>query len=86
MSTEEQKVVYAFFIHNFLRKLGKRYPEFFVRWTTDSLENLTERRILIQRYTGDDKTKFSTIALNLGLDESNLFKYHKRAVERLIAD
>ena len=85
MSTTEQKVVYAYFIHTFLRKLGKRYPDFFVRWVTDSLDNLTERRILIRRYTGDDKTKFTTIALDLGLDESNLFKYHKRAVERLIA-
>ena len=85
MDKQEQKVVYAYFIHKFLRTLGKRYPEFFVRWVTDSLENLAERRVLIKRYTGDTQMKFESIAYDLGMDASYMFRYHKRAVERLIS-
>lgn len=38
------------------------------------------------RYTGEHKMKFSAIAIELKMDESNMFKYHKRAVERLIIE
>lgn len=85
MDAIKHKVVYLFFTHVFLRRIGKRYPDFFKQWISDYIENRTERRILIERYTGDTKKKFSAIALELNMDESNMFKYHKRAVERLIS-
>lgn len=85
MENIKYKVVYLFFTHIFLRKIGKRYPEFFKKWVFDYIENTTERKILIMRYTGESKMKFSAIAIELGLDESNMFKYHKRAVEHLIS-
>lgn len=86
MEAVKHKIIYLFFIHVFLRRIGKRYPEFFKNWIYDYIENTTERKILVMRYTGESKTKFSAIAIELGLDESNMFKYHKRAVERLIAE
>lgn len=86
MELIKHKVIYLFFTHVFLRRIGKRYPEFFKSWISDYIENQTERRVLIMRYTGDTKMKFSAIAIELGMDESNMFKYHKRAVERLISD
>lgn len=79
------KIVYWFFVHVLLRRIGKRYPEFFKSWISDYVENQTERKILIMRYTGDTKMKFSAIAIELGMDESNMFKYHKKAVEHLIS-
>jgi hypothetical protein len=85
MDTIKQKVIYLFFTHIFLRRIGKRYPEFFKKWIYDYVENAKERKILLMRYTGDTKKKFTAIAIELGLDESNLFKYHKKAVERLIS-
>ena len=84
METIKNKIIYFFFTHIFLRRIGKRYPDFFKNWISDYIENKRDREILILRYTGKDKMKFSAIALSLNIDESNLFKYHKRAVERLI--
>ena len=85
MDIIKQKVIYLFFTHMFLRRIGKRYPEFFKKWVYDYIENNIERKVLMMRYVGESKTKFSAIAIELNMDESNLFKYHKRAVERLIS-
>lgn len=84
MQDVKHKIIYFWLTHVFLRHIGKRYPDFFKQWIADYIENTTERKILIMRYTGESRMKFSAIALELKLDESNLFKYHKRAVERLI--
>lgn len=84
MQDVKHKIIYFWLTHVFLRHIGKRYPDFFKKWVTDSTDSAVERKILIMRYTGSTKMKFAAIALNLGLDESNMFKYHKRAVERLI--
>jgi len=85
MDAVTHKIIYFFFVHIFLRRIGKRYPEFFKEWISDYIENPIEKRILILRYTGETRKKFVAIALEIGMDESNMFKYHKRAVERLIA-
>lgn len=53
METIKNKVIYLFFTHVFLRRIGKRYPEFFKSWISDYIENQTERRVLVMRYTGD---------------------------------
>lgn len=84
MTKQERKVVYDFFIHEFLRRIGKRYPDFFNRWVADTTDNLTERRILGHRYTGDTQMKFPAIALTLGIDPSYMFRRHKNAAERLV--
>lgn len=86
MQNAKRKIVYFWLTHIFLRRIGKRYPEFFKKWIYDYIENPTERKILIMRYTGDNIMKFSAIAIELKMDESNMFKYHKRAVERLIIE
>ena len=85
MDAIKHAIIYWFFTHVFLRKIGKRYPDFFKDWIYDYVENPIERKILILRYTGETKMKFSAVAIKLRLDESNMFKYHKRAVERLIS-
>lgn len=85
MEAIKQEVVYLFFTHLFLRRIGKRYPEFFKEWVCDNVDNLRERKILLLRYGGETKMKFSAIAMELNIDESNLFKYHKRAVMRMIS-
>ena len=86
MDAVKHKIIYLFFIHVFLRRIGKRYPEFFKSWLEDYLENPTDRRILTMRYTGVNKTKFAAIAIELGMDECNVFRRHKKAIERLISE
>lgn len=84
MENVKHKVIYFWLTHIFLRRIGKRYPDFFKQWIYECVENNKERKILMMRYTGESQMKFSAIALELHLDESNLFKYHKRAVNHLI--
>ena len=84
MENAKYKIVFFWLTHVFLRRIGKRYPEFFKQWIYENIENNIERKILMMRYTGETQTKFSAIAIELKLDESNMFKYHKRAVNKLI--
>ena len=84
MENAKHKIIYFWLTHFFLRRIGKRYPEFFKQWVYEYVDNNIERKILMMRYTGESQMKFAAIALELKLDESNLFKYHKRAVGRLI--
>lgn len=85
MEIVTHKIIYFFFTHIFLRRIGKRYPEFFETWIADYIEKPRDRRILMLRYTGKHRLTFTAIAAELNIDESNLFKYHKRAVECLIS-
>jgi len=81
----KHKIIYWFFVHVLLRRIGKRYPDFFKEWISDYVEKPRDREILILRYTGKDRLSFTAIAASLGVDESHLFQYHKRAVESLIS-
>ena len=85
MENVKHKIIYFWLTHIFLRRIGKRYPDFFKQWIYENTDNTIERKILMMRYTGETQMKFSAIALELHLDESNLFKYHKRAVNRLLS-
>ena len=84
MEEAKRKIVYFWLTHIFLRRIGKRYPAFFKKWVYESTDNITERKILMLRYTGDEQMKFEAIAITLSMDISNLFKYHKRAVEAMV--
>lgn len=84
MENAKHKIIYFWLTHIFLRRIGKRYPDFFKQWIYECIDNSIERKILMLRYTGESQMKFTAIALELHLDESNMFKYHKRAINRLI--
>ena len=86
MDAIRHKIIYFFFVHVLLRRIGKRYPDFFKTWVEDYVRIPRDQQILLMRYTGKQRMKFTAIAATLGVDESNLFKYHKRAVEDLISD
>lgn len=83
MEAAKRKIVYFWLTHEFLRRMGKRYPEWFKEWVYDAVSSPVQRKILMMRYTGVTRMKFEAIALELKIDTSNLFKYHKKAVERL---
>lgn len=85
MEVVKHKIIYWFFVHVLLRRIGKRYPEFFEAWISDYVSKPRDRKILMKRYMGKDRMSFTAIAADMGVDESNLFKYHKRAVEELIS-
>ena len=84
MEDIKHKIIYFWLTHFFLRRIGKRYPDFFKQWVFDNVENNIERKILMLRYTGKEQMKFEAIAIELKIDTSNMFKYHKRAVNTLV--
>ena len=84
MEDIKHKIIYFWLTHFFLRRIGKRYPDFFKQWVYDSTDNRIERKIMLLRYTGKEQMKFEAIAIELKIDTSNMFKYHKRAVNALV--
>lgn len=70
----------------FLRRLGKRYPDFFVQQLVrDYADVRLEREIMRLRYTGEFKMKFEAIAITLGTTERHVYELHKNVVERIIS-
>lgn len=80
----KHKVVFFWLTHSYLRRIGKRYPDYFKSWINDITDNLTCRKIMLMRYTGDSQKKFEVIALDLGMDVRNVFSYHKKVVDKII--
>lgn len=68
----------------YLRHLGKNYPEQFKRQVYDLTDNKIERKIMMLRYTGDEPLKFEAIAIDLKMDERNVFRYHKNVINLII--
>ena len=85
MENVKHAIIYFFFTHIFLRRIGKKYPDFFKTWIADYVEKPRDRQILIMRYTGDQRMTFMAIAIELNMDESALYKFHKKAVNALIS-
>ena len=85
MENIKYKVIYFWLVHIFLPRIGKRHPELFKQWIDDCVEKPRDRKILMLRYTTNPRMTFTAIAAELNVDESNLFKYHKRAVDCIIS-
>lgn len=69
----------------FLRRIGKRYPDFFEKhFVRDYTDNPTEKKIMLLRYAGEHKIKFEAIAFMLGITERYVYELHKKVVDRII--
>lgn len=80
----KRKIIFWWLTHCYLRQIGKRYPEHFEKQINDLTDNLTCRKIMLMRYTGDPQKKFEVIAIDLGMDVRNVFLYHKKVVDKII--
>lgn len=85
MDKIKYQIVYWFFTHIFLRRMGKRYPELFQKWVFDATDNLFARQVMLMRYTGVEQEKFEAIAIKLKIDPRRVFRYHKNTVDALIS-
>jgi hypothetical protein len=85
MENLKHKIIVFWLTHIFLRRIGKRYPEFFKQWIYDQIDNRIERKIMLLRYTGESQMKFYAIALELNTDERNVYLYHKKAINHIIS-
>lgn len=85
MNGVKYKAVYWFFTHIFLRRIGKRYPDFFKQWVRGVTDNPLEREVMFLRYMGDKQTEFKAISSKMNIDERRVFRYHKKIVDLLIS-
>ena len=86
MENVKHKIISFWLTHIFLRRIGKRYPDFFKQWIYDITDNRIERKVMLLRYTGENQMKFYAIAIELNTDERNVYMYHKRAITKLISN
>lgn len=70
----------------FLRRIGKKYPEYFVKWMEDLTDDKQAREIMYMRYTRVDQTKFEAIAYLLHIAPRRVFEKHKKVIDRIIGD
>lgn len=79
------KIIWFWLTRIFLRRIGKRYPEFFKNYIYDITDNRTARNIMLLRYSGESPMKFEAIAITLKIDVRNVFAYHKKTLDAIIS-
>lgn len=80
------KIISFWLTHCFLRRIAKRYPEYFEKWINDITDNRNARKIMKLRYMGDTQMKFEAIAYEMNTDVRNVFTYHKKVINAIISN
>lgn len=83
LEVAKRKVVFFWLTHSYLRRIAKRYPEYFEKRINDITDIRNCRRVMKLRYI--DNLKFEAIAFEMNTDVRNVFKYHKKVVDRIIS-
>lgn len=83
LEVAKRKVIFFWLTHDFLRRVAKRYPEYFTKWINDITDNHNARRVMKLRYI--DNLKFEAVSYEMNTDIRNVFAYHKKIVERIIS-
>lgn len=52
MENVKRKIISFWLAHFFIRRIAKRYPDFFKKWVCDITDNRLERKTVIFRYHG----------------------------------
>ena len=84
MQNAKRKIVSYWLTHIFLRRIGKRYPEYFMRWIKDLTDDVMARKIMELRYMGDNPMRFEAISYKLYLAPRRVFEKHKSVIDRMI--
>ena len=80
----KHRVIFFWLTHGFLRRIAKRYPEYFNDWMNEITDNRIARKIMKLRYMGDEPLKFEAVAYEMNMDVRNVFSYHKKVIDRII--
>ena len=86
MENIKNRIVAFWLSHVFLRRVGKRYPEYLVRWVNDITDDETARKIMSMRYIGDSPMKFEAIAYELNMAPRRIFEKHKKVIDHMISN
>lgn len=85
MENVKHKIISFWLTHVFLRRIGKRYPEYFYKWICEITDDTQSRSIMSIRYTRDEQIKFESIAIMLNIPLRRVFEKHKKVINRIIS-
>jgi len=75
------EIVRFWLTHHYLRKIGKRFPDFFRQLIDEVTDNSNEKRVMIARYINNNK--FEVIAMDMNVDVRYVFRLHRQVVDKL---
>lgn len=78
----KDNIVRFWLTHHYLRKIGKRYPDFFKELIIDVTDSFSQQQVMKQRYVLGKK--FETIALDMNIDVRYVFRLHKQVIDKLV--
>lgn len=84
MENVKHRIIFFWMTHLFLRRIAKRYPDYFTQWVKDITDDNTKREIMRLRYLGDQPLKFEAIAIKMNIPIRRVFEKHKSVVNRMI--
>lgn len=85
MENVKRKIIFFWLTHIFLRRIEKRYPDYFYRWICELTDDTKARSIMNLRYAKETQEKFEAIAIELNMPLRRVFERHKKVVNRIIS-
>ena len=85
MENVKRKIIFFWLTHIFLRRIGKRYPDYFYKWICELTDDQKSRSIMNLRYARETQEKFESIAIELNIPLRRVFEKHKKVVNRIIS-
>ena len=78
----KSEIIRFWLTHHYLRKIAKRYPQFFLDLIREVTDNINEQRVMNERYIKNKK--FEVISMDTGIDIRYVFKLHRQVVDKII--
>ena len=78
----KDNIVRFWLTHHYLRKIGKRYPDFFEELIADVTDSYSQRQVMKHRYVLGKK--FESVALDMNKYVSYIFRLHKQVIDKLV--
>lgn len=78
----KREIIALWFSRCYLKRIAKRYPEFFLQMLDDELDSDKGRKIMVARYV--DRVKFKQIPDLVNLEERQVYKIHQNIIYHLI--
>lgn len=74
--------IIALWLHIWLKRIAKRYPDFFENMLTDVVDSEKGKKIMRARYI--QRLKFKQIPELVNLEERQVYKIHQEIIEHII--
>lgn len=81
MERVKAKII-ALWLHIWLKRIAKKYPDFFVKMLDDL--DLSDKQIKIMKYRYINGMKFKQITNLVFMEERSIHRLHKQVIDKII--